>query len=546
VDDVALLAGVPLFAGLASDLLKQLAAAAETEYVRAGELLFAQGDAGDALYVVRSGRVEVLVDDEVVRVHGRGEAFGELALLSGGVRTASVRARRDSELLAVNRAEFDHLLATQPAFSHALIRELGLRLRRGDVPPPRPPATTVFALVAVQPSLPDRVGYDLAELLCRELRLFGRVARLDGDGEPATWAARVDVAEAAHDTVLLVAPDAEAAWVQFCLRQADRTLALVDPALGGAAAGSDVRGCELVALGTRGLAAWLDGVAAHHLIDITGPGEDVARLARRLSGRALGLVLSGGGSRGLAHIGVIDVLRREGARIDRVGGTSMGSFVSGLVALGLSTDEMLDVVRRELVTRRPFSDYTWPRHSLIRAARARAMLGRVFGDARIEDQRVSMFCVSVDLVRAEEVVHRRGRIADAVGLSMRLPGVAPPEWVGSRLHIDGGVLDNLPIAAMAADGQGPVIAVDVMRPFAPAPGTRPGDNLPMIVDTIGRAMVLASWQRAESGRALAHTLVTPALEGIGMFDFRRLDEIVDIGRRAAEDALPAMRELLKT
>lgn len=559
-DDVTLLAGVPLFGALPVDLLAHLAQAATTVSVGAGELLFRQGDQGDSLYVVRSGRVEVLVDDEVVRVHGRGEAFGELALISGGVRTASVRARRDSELLAVHRAEFDRLLATRTEFSLALIHELGLRLRRGDVPVARPPTSTVLALLPLQARLPESAVRDLAEALCAELaRRPGsvRLLQLDEDDRADAWGARLDAAESAHTIVVLVATRCTGPWWTFCARQADRALAVVDPALvdpalvdpalvGPAVGAAELAGCDLLAFGSTGLPGWLDLLtpAAHHLVDQAAPAEDVARLARRVSGRSVGLVLSGGGARAMAHIGVVEVLQRAGLCIDRVGGTSMGAFMAGLVAMGLDAGDMLRVARTELAQRRPFSDYTLSRHGLIRTKRAAAMLDRVFGTATIEEQRRALFAVSVDLVGAQEVVHRRGRIAQAVGLSIRLPGVAPPAWADGKLHVDGGVLDNLPIEVMAADGQGPVIAVDVMRRFDPAPGLRPGENLPSAVDTIARAMVLASWQRAETGRSLAHTLITPTLDGVGMFDFRRIDEIVEGGRRAAEKALPALGGLL--
>lgn len=543
-DDVALLGGVPLFGELPIDLLTQVAQAAETVAVGAGEMLFRQGDRGETLYIVRSGRLEVLVDDEIVRVHGRGEAFGELALLSGGVRTASVRARRDSDLLALHREEFDRLLDTEPAFSRALIHELGARLRRGDVPVAKPRSSTVLSLLPVR-QLPESVVLGLADRLMVEFGRHAMAVRLDGDEPRECWGQRLDALEAVHEVVLLVSARRDGPWWEFCARQADRALVVVDPAASRPVPAT-LPGAHLVALGTVGLAGWLDALepAAHHLVDLEAPGEDVARLARRVTGRALGLVLSGGGARGLAHLGVIDVLRRAGARIDRVGGTSMGALMAGLVALGLDTDEMLDVVRHELVERKPFSDYTVSRYGLIRAKRGAAMLQRVFGDTAIEAQCRSFFAVSVDLVGAEVVVHRRGRFVDAIGLSVRLPGVAPPAWVDGRLHIDGGVLDNLPIGVMAADGQGPVVAVDVMRPFQPIPGVRADENLPTAVDTIARAMVLASWQRAESGRRLAHTLITPELDTIGMFDYRRMNEIVDAGRRAAEQALPGLGPVL--
>jgi NTE family protein len=536
--DVTLLAGVRLFADLPPEQLAALARVGRQVEVRAGQLLFEQGQPGDTLYVVRSGRVEVVVDGDIVRAHGRGEAFGELALLSGGRRTATVRARRDTELLGIGRADFERVLRTEPAFALGMVGHLALRLRRGDVPAASPPRSTVLVLVPAQEALPEPVVRTLGDLLVEQLRGHHRVATLAGDAEASRWAGALDAAESANDLVVLVAPRPHGPWAEFCLRQADRTLALVDPARGGPPV-IRPRTCQLVALGGHGLDRWLDALAptTHHLVDLATPEVDLARLARRVSGHAVGLVLSGGGARGLAHIGVVDVLRQAGVEVDRVGGTSMGAVIAGMVAMGMSVDEMMQAARRELGGARPFTDYTWPRHALIRGHRARAGLARLFGAARIEQQRCAMFAVSVDLLAAEEVVHRRGRIAEVVSLSVGIPGIAPPQRVGRRLHVDGGVLDNLPIGVMTADGEGPVIASDVLAPFTELPGARAPDQLPKIIDTIGRSMTLASSQRTAADRALARTIVTPALGSIGMFDFRRLEEIVDIGRESAADAL---------
>lgn len=543
-DDVDLLAGVPLLRDLAGELVHRLAAAVTHVRLRADEVLFAQGEPGDTFYVVRTGRIQVLVDGTVERELGRGAAFGELALLSGGRRTATARARRDTELIAIGRDAFDHVLDADPAFARALVGQLGLWLRRGDLPAAPARRCTVLALVPAQPSLPELEVTRVADLLHAELRGSGtRVARLDDTEAPDRWAHVVDAAEASHDVVLLCATRSRGAWTEFCRRQGDRVLTVVDPTLGGPSGELSRRG-ELVPLGQprsggQGLRLWLgtSGTASVHHVDLREPTADIARLARRVTGRSLGLVLSGGGARGLAHIGVVEALQRAGVLIDRVGGTSMGSVVAGMVAIGASASEMLDIARRELVARRPFTDVVWPRHALLRGTRAEATLGRVFGTARIEEQRCAMFAVSVDLLAAEPVVHRTGRIADAVSLSVRIPGIAPPRWAGRRLHVDGGVLDNMPVGVMAASGEGPVLASDVAQVFDDLAGAgRPG-RLPKMIDTIGRSMTLASSQRTEAERSLARAVITPDLGSIGMFDFRRLDELVDRGRESAEKAL---------
>jgi len=576
-EQAALLREVPLFASLPDARLRELAALARPVSLPAGVVLFERGDPGDALYVIRHGRLEVVVDGAVVREAGHGEVLGELALLTGEPRNATVRARRDSELYAVRRADLDVLLA-DPGSARALVRHLAARIPGSAAPAPVR-ADAVLALVPLDGTPPALVRR-LADRLAAELGRYARLTRLDGadaEGGPA----RLDAAEAAHDLVLLVSEHPDDAWARFCLRQADRRLVVVDaarhrPADAGRAAADIARHAvsdrapdagrgaadaarpagphrlpaaglgavepaenRLVVVGGPASALRAAGPGPHHLVGADLPAADIARLARRLACKAVGLVLSGGGARGLAHVGVVDELQRAGIVIDRVGGTSMGAVVAGLVALGLEPSDMLAVARRELVARRPFGDVTWPRHGLVRGGRLDASLRRVFGGALIEDQPIPLFTVSVDLVAAEEVVHRQGPIAEAVALSVRLPGIVPPRRVGGRLHVDGGVLDNLPIGVMAAEREGPVLGVDIAEPF----GAGAVSTLPHIVDTVSRAMTIGSWRRDDPSRALAREVIVPDLGDIGLFDFRRLDDLVERGRAAGRAAAARLTDL---
>ncbi len=248
-------------------------------------------------------------------------------------------------------------------------------------------------------------------------------------------------------------------------------------------------------------------------------------------------MLSGGGARAFAHVGVLEVLTAEGIVIDRFGGTSMGAFVAGLAALGWTPEQMIGTCNAELARRAPFSDYTFPRHALIRARRAASMLWRVFGDVAVEQLSRPLFTVSADLLSSRMVVHRTGPLAEAVGASMAIPGLAPPVPRHAELLVDGGVLNNLPIDVMTAGEAGPVIAVDVMRRLEGDP-TQVA-LLPTILETLSRATVLGSVERAESNRELADLLITPDVQEITLRGFRHLDRAVDAGRRAAEEALAA-------
>jgi NTE family protein len=561
-EDEEFLKHVTLFADLSDAQRARIMAGASLVHVPAGGWLFEAGDPGDALYLVRHGRLEVVRDGVVIRVLGAGSAVGELALLTAGERSASVRARRESEVVKVEREHFAELLAGDPAFAIALTRTLGEQLQRtAVVAAPAAAAARVITVVALQPSMAD-VAARMARTLVAGLP--GAALLVGDEAEPAEHGRLLDRCESTSPFVVLlaVAPGG-GLWREFCLRQADRVVGVIDPAvgMGEGALSAPVTDLAVVSRVLRGaaLGPWLDALrpmSQHHIDPTGGFDGDVARMARRLSGRAVGLVLSGGGARGLAHIGVIAALRDAGVSIDRFGGTSMGSFVAGLGALGLSPSEMMSVAREELAARNPFNDYNLPRHSLIKARKAEAMLLRVFGHRRVEELTRPFFAVSADLLSGEEVIHARGPVAVAVGISMCLPGLVPPVSTGDRLLVDGGVLNNLPVDVMADAGEGPVIAVDVMRRPAPK-GDKPirvrprrtkpspfglfspDDDLPSLVDTLARSTVLGSWRRAEANRARAAVVISPELVDVGLLEFRRIDSIIERGRAAAEAALAA-------
>jgi NTE family protein len=544
--DAEFLSAVPMFAALSESLRAQIASRATRERLEAGSFLFRQGDAGDSLYVVRAGRLEVVMEDPdatVVRVLTRGDFVGELALLTREPRSASVRARRDSELMRISATDFAELLSHEPRFSLALMRELGrqLRVSRGLEPPGSPlPAT-----IAVVPADARVAADELARSLHAALAELGSVALLD---ETEASGAVLDRAEREHDHVLMLAADPEGrdAASAFVLRQADRVLV----AAAGAPAADRTwpGGCDVVLSAPAGphvARDWTDA-ATPRAIHWQRDREGVRRLARRLSGRSVGVVLSSGGARGFAHIGVLDRLVAAGVVIDRVGGCSMGAYVGAMLAMGMSPAEIHERCRQEFVVRNPVGDYGLPTHSLLRGDRARTMLRRTFGDIAIEELPQDFFCVSCDLVSGSEVVHRSGPLAEAVGASMCLPGVFAPRVRGEKLLVDGGVLDSLPVEEMAATAEGPVVAVDVGRRFiqpAARRFRRGTPALPPLKETLARSIVLGSIDAANRARTHADVVIEPATGNCGMLDFSRLDEMVEAGRAAVQD--PAAYAMLR-
>ena len=281
-------------------------------------------------------------------------------------------------------------------------------------------------------------------------------------------------------------------------------------------------------------------------------------LARRLAGRAIGVVLSGGGARAFAHLGVLEVLEEEGIRIDRLGGASLGALVAAASASGLGPEETYRGFERTFVQTNPSNDFTWPAYSLIRGAKTRRRLLDEFGDSRIEALPKRYFCTSSDLLARESVVHRIGPLREAVYASMALPGIFPPvRTADGRLLVDGGVLDNLPVAEMARSLEGPVIAVDVTgrlrqagRPSRPGI-TRLGRpvrrfltgseaQIPRLGETVMRTVTAASRDSVAAAKEHADVVIHPAVDSIGLMEFGRLAEVRETGRRAARAALAGL------
>ena len=558
----AALGAVPLLAALPAEVRTELAAELRTVRVAAGDWLFRQGDVARSAFVVHHGRLEVVKGTPpiVISVLGRGAILGELALLGEGTRLASVRARRDSELIEVPRARFEMLLSTVPAFAIGLTRAIGERLAatRTPAPPPRPPRS--LAVVALDARAP---AAEISQRLAAALRGHGSLAHLRaGDAvHPDDRVGRLDRAEREHDRVLLDAAGAAQGdgWAEFCRSEADLVIAVCGgvPDESWFARPTALHGCELLAVGTPVAARAIEQFAPREVQAIGAVAQlpaAVEALARRLSGRAVGLVLSGGGARAFAHLGVYDELLAAGVRIDRVGGTSMGGLFAAFIAYGTGPDEIHAIFQRDFVERNPTNDYTLPVFSLIRGRKTRGMLADRFGDVRIEQLARRFYCVSCDLVAREVVLHRTGLLRAAVYAGLAIPGVFPPVRDGhQRLLVDGGVLDNLPVEPMARAGEGPVIAVDVgQRPDPQATDraarrlgalgrrlTGSDTPLPRVGETLMRTLTIGSADSVAAALRHADLVIAPRVEGVRMLDWKQLDHVREIGRRAAREALAA-------
>lgn len=565
-----------LLTSVTGPLTPEVAAEIEegVEWLRlpAGSLLFRAGDPADAAYVVLSGRVSVERETPqggVVVELGPGELVGELGIVDSAPRTADVRARRDTTLVRLERSIFERLLTRYPAIMlqvgrMVLTRTAGVRSEAH--------ALTV-ALAGTDTSFRER--------FVAETRRFGPVTVLDsgavdaalgrqgiaqtGSGDVGEYrlVELLHRAETAGGTVVYVLDgDTSSPWSTRVLAHADGIVRVVTAPTGDVSWGEATGRRWLVLshppetvdpVGTASLVAASGGATILHM---KGP-EDIARVARTVNGRATGLVLSGGGARGFAHLGVYRALTELGVEVDMVAGSSIGSVMAAAMARRIPVSELVPVAARQF---KGLLDYTVPVVSLVKGERITASISDTFGDADIADLWLPFVCVSTNLTRSTLEVHRSGPVARALRASVAIPGVIPPVPLGDDLLVDGGVLDNLPVDALRTSfDPGTVIAVDVAPSVGPLAGhdfglsvsgwqalrsrMTKGARYPGTVALILRSMITASLR--ERDRQVAGGAVDLYLDldlrGVGMLDF---ESVEPVARRGYEAALPRVEAWL--
>ncbi len=484
--------------------------------VAGGETLLVQGEAGDSMYIVVSGRLRAYIhaadgSERMVGEMARGHSVGELSLYTDEPRAATVVAVRDSVLVRLDKPAFRAVLESSAQVSIALTRQIVHRLkgdggghgaRHGQERPVVIGLVPVSTGVAAQ-ALATELAAQLAARLgngahAGRVRLVMRTdieALLQEEGftadDPDTRAAAqrrvamlLDEIEAAHDAVLLLADTEPSAWTQRCCRHCDELVLLADatqpPALHPTeqllvARGARAEVNEVLVLlhpaGTlapRGTAAWLARrPVAGHVHIRPSLERDMARLARLLSRTAVGLVLAGGGARGFAHLGAYRALRERGVEIDWVGGTSIGAVMAAYVASDQPLPKIMDNARRAFAVN-PTGDFNlFPLVSLFKGLRLRGVLQRavqelVGFDADIEDLWKNYYCVATSYSQARERRIECGNLVRALLASISIPGALPPVIQQGELLCDGGIFNNFPVDQMRAmRGVGCVVGVDL-------------------------------------------------------------------------------------
>ncbi len=271
------------------------------------------------------------------------------------------------------------------------------------------------------------------------------------------------------------------------------------------------------------------------------------RLRARMDGvkrPTVGLALGSGAARGLAHIGVLEVLFSSRIPVDVIVGCSMGAVIGGCYAAGMAASELLEIgmsIDRREVFRH--IDLTVPnRGGLISGTKMDALLEELTRGKTFEELRLPFACTAADINTGEEVVIEDGPIHKGIRASSSIPGVLQPVMHAGHALVDGGILNPIPANYLAALGVDVSIAVDVMPVLKPSPEQL--GKAPSIVSTLINSFDIMGRLVAAPVACMATVVIRPQVGEVFGAEFWRGPELITEGFRAAEAAVPAIREAL--
>jgi len=556
-----------IFPDFDEDTIKRVFASGKQLELKTGEYLFHEGEEEHIMYIVLSGRLRAITENngapKVLGDIGAGETVGELAFFTDEPRMASVRAIRNSVVLEFTPEKYLEIAGKNPEFATSFFRLVINRIRRNAFELHKETAPRNVAIIKTHDSI------DLSSLKKGVKQYFNDKATpiKSYDAESCDRKDRevlFETLEEHEELNLLFCDDSDMEWTEQCVIYADLIIVAADFVLD-----HQIKAIEesldlynhhilhkkvylLLIHGEHSnlpmnTSRWLlPRKPDLHIHLRKGHSGDIGRFCRIISNTALGIVLGGGGAKGFAHIGVVRALKEAGIEIDFLGGTSAGALYGiGMAFADFDFDKIHALneegIRRKLTSR----DMTLPLISLMTGKKFKKYLREMFSTHHLEDIWINTFCISTNLSDSSQYKHRDGLIWKSVLASMAIPGVFPPVIVGNHLHVDGGVMDNLPIEPMYKFPVNTIYAVslssldvkEVTLEEVPTSWSLLRDKfrkkkkfrLPSIGSLITNSVIINSQQKQKETKDKVSHYLELDLKGVKMLDDKIWKEIVDKG-----------------
>lgn len=551
-------------------------------FLSQGEILFEQGDPSDCLYILVDGQLMAMLHtnegkQKNVGTVEKGETVGELGALSNQPRSLTIRATVDSKLLKLPRKEFEIFCKDQPSVISHIIDLIVYRSQNTLKLISQKKMYKHIAIVKANhlapinqflekliANFPKNRKFTLLETIPTDTLLVRLMEQAEQDNHSLIFVLNeenIDSVKLHHVGGVFVVADGDipSPFSDFCLDilSQHRTHFATQ--------------YELILVHDNhvtkptGTKEWLNQATftMHHHIHI-GDDDAYKRIARFITGTAIGLVLGGGGHRGWACLGVIKALTDAKIPIDYVGGTSVGAIIGASYAMKFDYQQIYNdfqTISRILSNPLSFKSLTWPLISLVNAIEPTEALHTLYQDAQIEDLWLPYFGVSCNLSLGKEHIHRHGSLWECLRATAAVPGIAPPMVIDGQLYYDGGLLNNLPADYMRSllGDESIVIAVSLaglsslslknynFPPELPFWVTLLKKlhlgykeyRFPSFLHTFLEALLVGSSTKEKANQLIADMLIAPDVAHFGVFKLNKtsVKKMIDLGYAATLEQL---------
>ena len=567
-----------LFGKLEKEKLSQIKDVLTYVSLKRGETLFVQNDEADGIYIVLSGRLEVIAaqrDGTVQRVGfvNRAETVGEMALLSDDLRSATVVAFRNSTLAKMSNETFIELCYSNADFALKVSRFIVSRLKQ-SIHTKR--AKIKISNISFHDAGLTPITSQVIDQILDQFRPMANVVILDKALSDLVLNVKGSNIKAGPDDLLKLDHYINELELQekklcFDLRNMDDLLVnhIIDF--------SDLA-IEFFDFSTVKAKNWQPNSFVQSIDNIQskinyifchenqnklfpegtnlvleklkegphthikhGDERGIKRIVRYITGNSVGLVLGGGGAKGIAHLGILRALEEFDIPIDYIAGTSMGAIYASLYAkhldfktvFSLSTDTFLKSPTG------PTDLNIFPRYSIYKDKKINKKLQELYGEMHLEDLWLPFYCISSNLTKPEMVIHESGKLSSVIRTSMAVPGLFKPIMINKNVHVDGGVFNNIPIDVMMQKNIGHIIASRVDKEDAVQV-----EKLPNFLNTLIKSTIANSDHYSNKLIPFVDLYFQPEVSKFGLLNWKAHDQIFEEGYKHAVDTLRNNEEMV--
>jgi NTE family protein len=543
---------IPFFKSCSPETLAAISARLRKIHFEHGDVVFVENSLGDSMYLIESGQVKVSVNtgpgqqEKVVNYLGPGNFFGELALILNQRRSATVTVVIDADLWVLRKGDMDDLLADHPEIALQMTRELSRRLSDVVMEVEKRPGYTLVATFGP-------AAWRLAEHVYR--LTHQRVVLFDASG--TGLARQIDPGAQHEKLVIREATDqlSSASLVETLSSLVDRYnwVIVALPAEYNETTAKALRLVRATVLLNTPAMQWMTELSKGPIFNCDNTEAEFGRTARKITQQVIGLALSSGGARGIAHIGVLKALESAGIPVDMIAGTSAGSLFGGLYACGKSPDEVAQFAKN-LVKLIEFKSGLWdprlhlPWNGLIKGNATLKYLDKQFNLATFSETKIPFYVIAADVMSGEEIVFEEGSLAEAVRASIGMIGIFSPYQLNGHHLIDGGAVNPVPASILAQEGANIIIASSVIpsieeeRARGRLKSQQPPN--PNFFGVLTSMMAIMEREIVKTRMSPVDVLIRPRVELLTSMDYDRAEEFIRLGEEATKRELAQLQKLL--